>query len=51
MKGTRYIASEFNEIEFNKLNVFREFNVFNELDVFNKFMNQMHSMYSMNEMK
>ena len=38
MNGTRYIASAFNEIEFNELNVFNEldvFNVFNELNVFN----------------
>ena len=37
MNGTRYIASAFNEIEFNELNVFNELYVFNELDVFNVF--------------
>ena len=38
MNGTRYIASAFNEIEFNELNVFNELDVFkfNELDVFNE---------------
>ena len=37
MNGTRYIASAFNEIEFNELNVFNELDAFNELDVFNVF--------------
>ena len=37
MNGTRYIASEFNEIEFNELNVFNELDVVNELNMFNVF--------------
>ena len=36
MNGTRYIASGFNEMEFNELNVLNELNVFNDLDVFDE---------------
>ena len=44
MNEPRYIASAFNEIEFNELNVFNELDVFNEIDVFNVFNELMYSM-------